>query len=306
MPESETIAAVSAPVTGRQLLEGLRALGIRRGDTVICHSAMSHIGWVCGREETVVTALLRAVGPLGTLVMPAHSGDNSEPSDWGNPPVPESWFAPIRENMPAYHRRHTGTRCMGRIVECFRTWPGTRRSAHPHVSWCAHGPGAAWLLRGHTPGKPCFGPASPLGRLYHRNAKVLLLGVGYDNCTALHLAEALNPGTKEIAVGAAVHRGGRRRWLRWREKEFDSDRFPQLGEAYEQAGGTVVKGKLGAADCRVVCVRPLVDFGVRWLAEHPPVEDAEETQPEAGQPEAGLAAMEADAQTAAPASGSEA
>jgi aminoglycoside 3-N-acetyltransferase len=268
LPEKDTISAAAAPVTEAQLLLGLRALGVRPGDTLVVHAAMSRMGWVCGREQAVVRALIRAVGPLGTLVMPAHSGDDSEPSDWQNPPVPQSWFAPIREAMPAYDRRTTPTRGMSRVAECFRAWPGTRRSAHPHVSWCARGPGARWLLRGHTYHRPCFGMGSPLGRLYRRDAKVLLMGVGYDNCTAMHLAEALYPGTKQMDVGAAVRVRGRRRWVTWREIEFDSDRFPRIGADYEQDGGQVVAGRLGAAECKVVRVRPLVDYAVGWLSSH--------------------------------------
>lgn len=260
---------VGEPVTKQTLLAGLYKLGIRPGDTLIVHSAMSKLGWVCGREVTVVQALVEAVGRTGTVVMPAHSGDNSEPSDWSNPPVPESWFAPIRETMPAYDRRVTPTRAMGRIAECFRAWPGTRRSAHPHVSWCAHGPGAALLLRGHTFDKPCFGPASPLGRLYRRNAKILLIGVGYDNCTSLHMAETLYPETPKMKIGAAVRVHGKRRWETWEEIEFDSDRFPEIGRDYERDGGETVTGKLGAADCKLLRIKPLVDYGVKWLAEHP-------------------------------------
>jgi len=267
MPELDAVSAVSAPVTESGLLSGLAALGIRKGDTLIVHSSMSKIGWVCGRETAVVRALLRAVGRFGMLVMPAHSSDNSEPSDWCNPPVPESWFAAIRETMPAYDRRVTPTRCMGRIAECFRAYPGTRRSAHPHVSWCARGPGARWLLRGHVYGKPCFGMGSPLGRLYRHNAKILLLGVGYDNCTTLHLAESLYAGTPQQSAGAAVKVHSRRRWKTWQDIELNSDRFPALGEAYEQSGGEVVRGTLGAADCKVLRARPLVDFGLRWLTE---------------------------------------
>jgi len=265
MAERDTIALVATPVTEQSLLCDLRALGIKRGDTLIVHSAMHKIGWVCGREVAVVKALLCAVGRTGLLVMPAHSGDNSEPSDWQNPPVPEGWFAAIREAMPAYDRHVMPTRCMGRIAECFRTWPGTRRSAHPQVSWCARGIGACWLLRGHTVQKPCFGMKSPLGRLYRRNAKVLLLGVGYDNCTALHLAETLSPGTPKMAVGAAVRVCGKRVWRSWQEIDMNSDRFPMIGEAYKASGGKVVSGNIAAAACKVVRVRPLVDFGVKWL-----------------------------------------
>jgi len=273
VPEKDAVAAVDTPATRESLLSGLRALGVRRGDTLIVHSAMSRVGWVCGREAAVVQALLDAVGRTGTLVMPAHSGDDSEPSDWSKPPVPESWFSTIRASMPAFDRRVTPTRSMGRIAECFRSYPGTRRSAHPHVSWCAHGPAARWLLRGHTYDKPCFGAASPLGRLYRRNAKILLLGVGYDNCTTLHLAETLCEKTPKTTLGAAVSVRGRRRWVTWKDIEFDSDRFPAIGEAYEQGGGEVVKGRLGAADCRVLRARPLVDFGLGWLNDHPAEEE---------------------------------
>ena len=280
MAEQDTISTVPAPITQAGLLSDLRAMGIARGDTVIVHTAMSKIGWVCGREAAVVQALLRAVGKTGILVMPAHTGDNSNPADWSNPPVPAGWFDPIRENMPAYDRRITASRGIGRVAECFRTYPGTQRSAHPHVSWCARGIGARLLLRGHTYRKPCFGMASPLGRLYRRNAKILLIGVGYGNCTALHLAETLCPNTPTMGASAAVRAHGIRRWLSWSELDFDSDRFPQLGQAYEQSGGVALTGKLGAADCKLLRVKPLVDFGVAWLTANP--RPAEEEAAQAG------------------------
>ncbi len=279
MPEQDAIALSSAPVTEESILRDLRALGVQRGDTLIVHTAMSKLGWVCGREPAIVRALLRAVGPFGLLVVPTHSGDNSEPSHWQHPPVPENWFAPVRENMPAYDRRVTPSRGVGRIPECVRTYPGARRSAHPHVSWAAKGWMAAWVLRGHTWRKPCFGMASPLGRFYRRGAKTLLLGVGYDNCTSLHLAEALCPATARKTSGAAVREHGVRRWVSWEDIEFDSDRFPQIGLAYEQAGGVVTQGRIGHAECKLVPIRPLVDFGVQWLAEHPAEDAADATAP---------------------------
>ena len=276
MPEMDAILAASAPVTEESLLCDLRTLGVRRGETVIVHSAMSKLGWVCGREAALIRALLRAVGPFGTVVMPAHSGDNSEPSLWSNPPVPEAWFPVIRANMPAYNRRVTATRGIGRVAEAFRTWPGTRRSAHPHVSWAMRGPFAAWRLRGHAFSKPCFGMGSPLGRLYRRNARTLLIGVGYDRCTSLHMAEALCETTPKETVGAAVRVLGRSRWVSREEIQMDSDRFPQIGEAFAKNGGVVTTGKIGLAECKLVAIKPLVDFGVKWLREHP-------AEPEAGE-----------------------
>ncbi len=275
MPEKDTIAAVSAPVTENSILADLRAMGVRRGETLIVHSAMSKLGWVCGREATVIRALLRAVGPFGTIVMPAHSGDNSEPSKWSNPPVPESWFAIVRDSMPGFDRRVTATRAIGQVAETFRRYPGTKRSAHPNVSWAMHGPFAAWRLRGHTAGRPCFGMKSPLGRLYRQNARTLLIGVGYGNCTSLHLAEAVSENTPQTTLGAAVKTLGGRKWKTWQDIDFDSDRFPQIGEAYEASGGVVTVGKIGAADCKLLHIAPLVDFGIKWMREHPATAEAE-------------------------------
>ena len=51
------------------------------------HSSLSKIGWVCGAEVSVIQALLEVVGEEGTIVMPAHTGDNSDPSVWENPPI---------------------------------------------------------------------------------------------------------------------------------------------------------------------------------------------------------------------------
>lgn len=298
MPELDTIAAVAAPVTEDSILADLRAMGVRRGETLIVHSAMSKLGWVCGREAAIIRALVRAVGPFGTVVMPAHSGDNSEPSKWSNPPVPESWFAIVRDTMPGFDRRVTATRAIGQVAETFRRYPGTKRSAHPNVSWAMRGPFAAWRLRGHTAGKPCFGMKSPLGRLYRSNARTLLIGVGYGNCTSLHLAEAVSENTPQTTLGAAIKTLGGRKWKTWQDIDFDSDRFPQIGEAYEQSGGVVTVGKIGAADCKLLHIAPLVDFGIKWMREHPAAADAEgaakaEDEPavtNASQPEAAEAA----------------
>ena len=267
--EQAAIAAVETPNTIESLLAQLRALGIARGDTLIVHSSMSKLGWVCGREQAVVMALMRAVGRRGTLVMPAHTSDNSDPADWQCPPVPEAWQQTIRDSWPAFDKRGTPTRGMGRIPECFRHFRGVYRSPHPQVSWCAWGRGA-WRLVHKHPLTPMLGMASPLGKLYRRNAKVLLLGVGYDHCTCMHLAETLQPNPPMEKNGTHLLAHGRSQWVTFTDVEPDSDRFPAIGVAYEAAGGAVIAGRVGAAESKVLRVQPLVDFADAWLREHPP------------------------------------
>jgi aminoglycoside 3-N-acetyltransferase len=81
----------------------------------------------------LIQALMDVVTPEGTLVMPAFTGDNSDPADWSHPPVPEAWWPVIRAQTPAFDPAITPTHMMGRIAEAFRTWPRTIRSEHPQV-----------------------------------------------------------------------------------------------------------------------------------------------------------------------------
>ena len=128
------------PATVQSIRDDLSALGITPGMVLLVHSSLSSLGWVCGGPVAVVMALEEALGPGGTLVMPTHSGDLSEPSHWKNPPVPENWWDIIRQTMPPYDASMTPTRGVGVIPECFRSQEGTLRSPHPSDSFGARGP----------------------------------------------------------------------------------------------------------------------------------------------------------------------
>ena len=270
MPEDRVIAKTPQPRTRRSLGRDLRHLGLHAGDLVLMHSSLSSLGWVAGGAPAVVLAVLDVLGPEGTVVVPTQTGDNSDPKDWSRPPVPKDWWPVIRAEMPAYDPATTPTRGMGRIVECLRTWPGARRSAHPQVSFAALGRLADEVTRNH-PFDDGLGEASPLGLLYRLDAKVLLLGVGYDSATALHLAEYRVEGMPRERYGVAALVGGERQWITYSDVEhLDADEiFPRIGEAYEGAH-PVVKGQVGSAAARLLPMRTLVDFGTIWLSHAGP------------------------------------
>src|SRR3569833_1910258 len=82
----------SRPIcTMESLNHDFRALGIREGDTLLVHSSLGSLGWVCGGAEAVVRALLTPLGQEGTLAVPTQTEDNSDPKEWKQPPVPEEW-----------------------------------------------------------------------------------------------------------------------------------------------------------------------------------------------------------------------
>jgi aminoglycoside 3-N-acetyltransferase len=267
MKEKEIIARTETPITVNKITDDLKRLGLQAGDRVLVHSSLSSLGWVCGGAQAVVQALLQAVGTTGTLVMPAQSGDWSDPAEWGNPPVPAEWVELIYREMPAFDAAVTPTRRMGRIAELFRTYPGTVRSHHPQASFCANGKHARQIVADH-PLTPQFGMDSPLGKLYSLNAKVLMLGTGYHTCTSFHLAETMIEEMPVKTTGTAIVEDGCRVWKWFDDWAYDSGDFAEIGEQMDQEVGFVRQGFAGQAECRLFPVQEAVDFAGQWLRRH--------------------------------------
>lgn len=258
------------PITPARIAADLRALGVRAGMVLLVHASLSRIGHILGSSQAVIEALLDVLGRDGTLLMPTHSSEWSEPSRWRHPPAEEETWDDIRAQMPAFDPARTPTRAMGALAEGFRSWPGVRRSLHPQTSFAALGPATSALLDQHRLGD-ALGETSPLGALYRLDGHVLLLGVGHGNNTSLHLAEyrADWPGKREHEEGAAVTIAGVRRWQRFHELCSDDDDFEALGAAWEAdhaaSGSALQRGRIGAADCRLLRQRALVDFAAAWM-----------------------------------------
>ena len=266
MSEADAIAQSDGPRTRRTLAEDLRKLGLAPDSIVLVHSSLSSLGWVAGGAVAVIQALLDVVRSEGTIVMPAHSGGMGDPARWRNPPVPETWFETIRADMPAYDARWTPTRSVGVVAELFRSWPDARRSNHPQVSFAACGQDAEGVTAGHELAYS-LGEASPLARLYERDAEVLLLGAGYGSCTSFHLAEYRTGNGVIERNGAPIIENGERVWSCFEDIELRADLFEELGRDFEREH-PVRRGRVGSADSRLFSQRAAVDFAVGWLREH--------------------------------------
>ena len=257
------------PHTSRSLRAELRALGLSPGDVVLLHSSRSRVGFVAGGRQAIVQALLDVLGEQGTLVVPTHTPDNTDPASWQNPPVPDSWWPVIREQSPGFDPARTpASRWMGILAETIRTWPGAVRSNHPQVSFAALGARAAAVTEGHRL-DDALGNSSPLGAVYRLDGKVLLLGVGYDRNTSLHLAEWRQQQPPRQATGSSIRLpDGSARWVTWTDVAENEDDFAAIGAAFEAATDTVRIGNVGNATARLMGQRVLVDHATRWMAEN--------------------------------------
>nr|GID85786.1 AAC(3) family N-acetyltransferase [Actinoplanes derwentensis] len=231
------------------------------------HSAVAAIGFVAGHVQAVAEALLTVLGPHGTLIVPTHTPNNTDPATWERPPVPETWWPVIREQSPGFDPQRTPSRWMGALSETIRTWPGTLRSTHPETSFAAIGPLAATITADH-PLHDGLGDRSPLGALYRADGKVLLLGCDHANNTSLHLAECRQPDPPAEPHGAAVRNpDGTSTWHTWTSPVADETDFDDIGRAYEKTG-PVTTGRVGNATTRLMPQRALVDFATTWITQN--------------------------------------
>ncbi|MEE2754886.1 MAG: AAC(3) family N-acetyltransferase [Candidatus Latescibacterota bacterium] len=156
-------------ISKKMLVEDLKELGVVSGMIVMVHSSLSSVGHVTGSAETVVDALLSAVGRSGTLVMPSFNHGGT------------SVYNPMTSRVTS-----------GAIPDAFWRRAGVERSNHPSHAVAAHGPRARDLTTGHVEGG-IWTEHDPIARLIRAGGYILSLGVTHTSSTAYHIGELSVP-----------------------------------------------------------------------------------------------------------------
>jgi len=164
------------PVTKQDILNDLRKLGLKEGDIVLVHSSLSAIGYVEGSTDTVIDALLEAVGEDGTIMVPTF-------------PFIDFMASYVKKN-PVFDVRRTPSK-MGVITEKFRQRTESLRSCHPTHSVAAIGKQALFMTAGHENSYYPFDKSSPFWKLIEIKGYVLLLGVDYESMTVFRTFECI-------------------------------------------------------------------------------------------------------------------
>jgi len=227
-----------------EIVDTLRAMGLKAGDIVIVHSSLSSLGEVPGGAETVVDALLEAVGPDGTVVVPTFA-------------TPDPVFNP--ESSPT---------TLGAVAEALRRRPGAVRSLSPVASVAALGPAAAEICAGHDRTPTAHGEGTPYWRIAERGGYVLLLGVDQDRNTMLHAAEEITRAAYLTPITANMSVHGEIRQVTYQLFPGPHRDFIGLDKELRRRG-IVRLGTIGRARVRLMPARALIEAVVELLRENP-------------------------------------
>jgi aminoglycoside N3'-acetyltransferase len=239
-----------------ELVGQVRALGVDAGGVLVVHAAFSRVAPVDDGPRGLIDALRTVLWPDGTLVMPSMTDDDDHPFD------------------PAASPCTT----MGVVADTFWRLPGVLRSHSPHA-FAAAGPRAAEITAPHPVDVP-HGPDSPVGRACALDGQVLLLGVGHDANTTIHLGELLAGVRYRRPAHATVLRHGQPVRVDYGENDCCCQRFA-LVDGWLDAAGTQRRGVVGHAEARLARARDVVAAVTAHLGHdaliflHPPGVDSE-------------------------------
>jgi aminoglycoside 3-N-acetyltransferase len=239
-----------------EVVAQLHKLGVREGGVLVVHTAYSRVGPVAGGPVGLIKALQTAIGPAGTLVMPSMSDHDDSPFDPATTPC----------------------RVLGITADTFWRQPGVLRSNNPHA-FAAIGPHAAALTAPHPLEVP-HGPDSPPGRALGLNAQILMLGVGHDANTTLHVAETLARVRYSVRYHVTILEDGRPVRFEYDETDHCCEGFAQMDDWLE-AHGQQRRGPVGNGEARLCESRHVVEHALTKLANdetvflHPPGVDEE-------------------------------
>ena len=172
-------------LTQSDIEKGLRALGLRSGQAVEVHSSLRSFGRVEGGADTVANALLAVVGPKGAVLM------SNYPLSRPLPLNDEERAAGIGWKLRLLAEDSNEKTATGAVSDAFRRRAGVLCGSGIHRV-CAWGRDAERHAQGYQHLRAVDGHA-------------LLLGVGIDRCSSMHLAE-------EVPLTATAREKIQRRW----------------------------------------------------------------------------------------------
>lgn len=240
------------------ILLSLGELGVKQGDILLVYSSLSSFGYVHGGANTVIDALLKAVGQEGTVLVPTLTGKSTDGPQ--NPPIFD-----VKE-----------TPCWtGKIPATFMKLPQAKRSLHPTHSVSSIGPLTEFLIKNHENSMTPCGEESPYYRLAEKGGYILLIGVDQESNTTIHTAEELaevpyhmQKEPTECTIIDYKYKGNRFTRRLYLHKWGTSRQFQKIDDKLEKLG-FMRKVKCGNSTLRLINSMQMIDWLVSILRKEP-------------------------------------
>lgn len=250
-------------ITRDDIRTAVRELGLS-GQPVCIHSSLRSFGWVEDGPEAIIRAFL---DEGCTVMVPSFSGIFTAPlppPDWR--PDHNGWNY-ARHKGPTWPETPVGrvytpdtteiNTDMGAIPAALVKMPGRVRGNHPIGSFAAIGPLAEKLICSQAP----YNIYAPLWELAQMGGQVVLMGVGLDSMTLLHLVEQL---------------AGRRPFVRWANGANGKPVPVQDGgcsagfEAFEHTlAHLITETHVGKSRWKILPAKPALEAAVNALMDNP-------------------------------------
>jgi len=255
-------------VTASHIVQAAQALGLS-GKPLSVHASLRSFGRIEGGADALIQALL---SEGCTLLVPAFSFGYAVPAppdmrplrngcgDYGwmgddDGPIPGAAHAAIYNPGSMELDRDS----MGALPAAVLQLPGRRRGSHPLQSFAAIGPLAEELVAGQRPDDAY----APLRKLAERGGEAVLMGVGLERLTLLHLAEQL---------------AGRELFRRWALDAAGQTMFAEVGscsEGFGKLAGLLAPiarhGLAGASRWQVLPAAACLDIAAAAIRETPAI-----------------------------------
>lgn len=239
-------------VSYRDIVVGLRELGLDATSAVLAHASLEAFGEIRGGAETLIGALVATCGAIimpaftyQTMIVPADGPANNAMT-YGDPAGRNANAEMFRPHLPAHES-------MGPVVQALCRLPQAQRSTHPVLSFAGIGNQAADILAAQSIAEPW----GPVKWLYNNGGDVLLLGADHTTNVAIHLAEKM---------------AGRKQFVRWaidEERAYRLEGFPGCARGFNaivpKLAWVAQQTTIGPAMITRLPLRNLVDTAVQII-----------------------------------------
>ena len=253
-------------LTKKDLKKIFKKVGVKTGMKVMVHSSLSKLGYIVNGAEDVIDALLEIVSlKKGTLFIPTHSSQLTNPIHWKIGKFSKKEKEKIKKNMNFFNEKKTIPANRGLISKMILNYKEVKRSFHPLNSTACLGNKSKYYTSNHSLHRP-EGFQSPIGKLYKDKGYILLIGVNFDKITALHLAEAIinNNFPEKYQPEILVKIKNKRKFIKLKYYDNRPKNFKRIYNTIKKKGALK---ELKINDCNIMLIQlsPLINEAVKKI-----------------------------------------